>query len=209
MKRQVEPPENVFEVEADILELLRRKVRKCRQCCPPLHKVAVPPLPRREPVDINALIRETVTLTAADAAHEGIAIHVNLQDNLPLVVADRIQLQQVVLNLIVNAFDAMRTVTDAAPALDIETRGGPAGMIEVAISDTGPGLSADTAERVFDAFYTTKVGGMGMGLAISRTIIESLGGQIWASAATPRGTEFRFSLVADEAAPSAQCDGTT
>lgn len=164
--------------------------------------------PRREPVDINVLIRETVMLTAADSAQEGIAIRINLQDNLPPVVADRIQLQQVVLNLIVNAFDAMRAVTDMVRELDIETRGDPSGMIEVAISDTGPGLSSDTAERVFDAFYTTKAGGMGMGLAISRTIIETLGGQIWVSAERSRGTTFRFLLVANAAASSAPDNGT-
>lgn len=152
--------------------------------------------PRSEPVDIDTIVNETVMLTAADAARENIAIHLALADGLPPVRADRVQLQQVVLNLAVNAFDALREVAHTERELRIETERGPSGTVVVAIHDSGPGLPADTTERVFEAFYTTKSGGMGMGLAISRTIIESYGGRISARPRAPRGTTFSFSLIA-------------
>ena len=142
------------------------------------------------------MFRSIWIIMGFDAARENIAIHLALADGLPPVRADRVQLQQVVLNLAVNAFDALREVAHTERELRIETERGPSGTVVVAIHDSGPGLPADTTERVFEAFYTTKSGGMGMGLAISRTIIESYGGRISARPRAPRGTTFSFSLIA-------------
>jgi signal transduction histidine kinase len=113
---------------------------------------------------------------------------------LPLIQGDRVQLQQVVLNLIINAVEAMSGVGEGSRELLIATgKHAPSGVL-VAVQDTGPGLSPESLERLFDAFYTTKPGGMGMGLSISRSIVEAHGGRIWASRADGPGTAIRFTL---------------
>jgi signal transduction histidine kinase len=119
-----------------------------------------------------------------------------LASDLPSLDGDRVQLQQVLLNLVVNAVEAMSSEGNGVRALLITTSANASGRLHVAIADSGPGLAPNVAERLFDAFYTTKSSGMGMGLAICRSIIEAHGGRIWASPNSPRGTVFEFEVPA-------------
>ena len=149
--------------------------------------------PRKEPVDVNRIISETIALVAAEARRNGILVQIDLAEDLPLVSADRIQIQQVVLNLIVNAIEAMNSDTAHRRDLLVASATDPSAGVLVAVQDSGPGLPADRSD-LFDAFYTTKPEGLGMGLAICRTIIESYGGRIWATPNTPQGAVFQFVL---------------
>jgi signal transduction histidine kinase len=150
--------------------------------------------PRTDSFDINAAIREVVELTGAEAFKNSISVGTDLVEDPPLVEGDRIELQQVILNLSVNAIEAMAGLDDGRRELLIRTAKGEADAVLVSIEDSGPGLDPVDAERAFEAFYTTKPGGMGMGLSICRSIVEAYGGRIWATANTPRGTSFHFSL---------------
>jgi signal transduction histidine kinase len=125
-----------------------------------------------------------------------VLLETRLADDLPQVQGDRIQLQQVLLNLIVNAVEAMRGVGDGARELQVGTEKHASGGVHVAVRDTGPGLDPQSGGRLFEAFYTTKPSGMGMGLSICRAIIEAHGGRIWAGANAPKGAVFQFTLPA-------------
>ena len=147
---------------------------------------------RKDSVDINEAIREVIELTRGEAVKAGVSVQAHLADGLPLIYGDRVQLQQVILNLIVNAVEAMSGVDAAARELLISTgRVEPNGVL-VAVRDTGPGLAPATFDRLFEAFYTTKPSGLGMGLSICRSIIEAHGGKLWAEANEPRGAAFQF-----------------
>jgi signal transduction histidine kinase len=117
-----------------------------------------------------------------------------LTDGLPLIAGDRVELQQVLLNVVLNAIEAMSTLNDGARELVISTGNADSGYVLVAISDSGPGLSPEGAERIFAPFYTTKSTGLGMGLSICRSIVDAHGGQLWASANVPRGAVFQFTV---------------
>ena len=148
--------------------------------------------PRKDRLDINEAIREVVELTRGEAVRTGVSVQAHLADDLPLIHGDRVQLQQVILNLIVNAVEAMSGVDAGARELLISTgRVEPNGVL-VAVRDTGPGLAPATLDRLFEAFYTTKPSGLGMGLSICRSIIEAHGGRLWAEANEPRGAVFQF-----------------
>jgi PAS domain S-box-containing protein len=149
--------------------------------------------PRKDRLDINEVILEIIEITRGEAMKNGIAVSTELTDQLPVVEADRVQLQQVVLNLIVNALDAM-AAADAPRELRISTATVEAGGLRVAVQDSGPGLKAAMLERVFESFYTTKPTGLGMGLSICRSIIEAHGGRLWASTNQRRGSTFQFTL---------------
>jgi PAS domain S-box-containing protein len=151
-------------------------------------------LPRKEPVDMNEVITETMALVGAEAARKGIGVVSRLGENLPAVMADRIQIQQVILNLAVNAIEAMKDSASHDRNLLVVSEEDDSGDVKVAMHDTGPGLPMESSDRVFESFYTTKVEGMGMGLAICRTIVETYGGRIRASQNTPRGAVFQFAL---------------
>ena len=120
----------------------------------------------------------------------------DLADGLPLVEGDRVQLQQVILNLIVNAVEAMSGASDGTRELLVSSRKADPDGVLVEVRDSGPGLAPETLEHVFDAFYTTKPGGLGMGLSICRSIIDAHGGRLWASANLPHGASFQFALPA-------------
>jgi signal transduction histidine kinase len=150
--------------------------------------------PRQDLLEINGPIREVIELTRTEAMKNRVSITAELADGLPLVRGDRVQLQQVMLNLIVNAIDALSGVSDDEREVLISTGTDKSGGVLVTVRDSGPGLGAAPSERVFEAFYTTKAAGMGMGLAISRSIIEGHGGRMWASANEPRGAVFQFTL---------------
>jgi C4-dicarboxylate-specific signal transduction histidine kinase len=149
--------------------------------------------PRREPLDMNELIRGMIALIYGDMQRSGISLHPEFAPNLALVRGDRVQLQQILLNLILNAIDAMADVTSRSHELRISTQARADDMV-VAVQDSGIGLGADTESRLFEAFYSTKPGGMGMGLSICRSIVEAHGGRIWATANSGSGATVQFSL---------------
>ncbi|MHC4042900.1 AAA family ATPase [Bradyrhizobium sp. 23AC] len=148
---------------------------------------------RNEDVDINAAILEVIALTRGEAMKNGISVQSHLVDGLPLIQGDRVQVQQVIMNLIINAVEAMNTVCEGMRELVITTSKSEPDGVLVEVRDSGPGLSSLDLERVFEAFNTTKPSGLGMGLSICRTIVEAHGGRLWA-AAEPRGAVFRFTL---------------
>jgi C4-dicarboxylate-specific signal transduction histidine kinase len=150
--------------------------------------------PRKDRVDINEAIREVIELTRGEAAKQGASVRTVLGEGLPLIEGDRVQLQQVVLNLIVNGVQAMGAVEEGPRELLVATaRAEPNGVL-VAVKDSGPGVAPANLERLFTPFYTTKPGGLGMGLSICRSIIEAQGGRLWVTANLPRGAIFYFTV---------------
>jgi PAS domain S-box-containing protein len=147
---------------------------------------------QRELVDVNELIQEMIVLLRSEANRYSISIRIELAQNLPKVMADRVQLQQVFMNLMLNGIDAMKGTTEEGE-LTIKSEGDD-GQVLVSVSDTGMGLPPEQAEQIFKAFFTTKDQGTGMGLPISRSIIESHGGHLWATGASGRGATFQFTL---------------
>jgi C4-dicarboxylate-specific signal transduction histidine kinase len=149
--------------------------------------------PERELVDIREVIREMSVLLHSEAARYGVTLRTELAATLPQVMGDRVQLQQVMMNLMMNGIDAMKGI-DGRRELAVKARQGEDERVLVSVSDTGIGLPPQQAERIFDAFFTTKVHGTGMGLSISRSIVESHGGRLWAANDTPSGASFYFTL---------------
>ena len=155
--------------------------------------------PRKDLLDINHKIAEVLALTEHELRSHDIVLRTQLDKSLPRIAGDRVQLQQVILNLIVNAMEAMSGIDDRARELTIVSGRDDTNAVVVEVRDSGPGLDAHSAERLFEAFYTTKAEGIGIGLSISRSIVEAHGGRLWASANEPHGAVFRFSLpVAQE-----------
>jgi signal transduction histidine kinase/DNA-binding response OmpR family regulator len=151
--------------------------------------------PRREPFDLNEAIREALVMVRSAIAKNSIAVNTDLMDELVPVQGDRVQLQQVVVNLILNAVEAMSSDEKGARELSIRIEQGQAdGGVLVQVRDSGPGIDPGNVERVFEPFYTTKIGGVGMGLSICRSIINGHGGRLWAEANEPRGAVFQFTL---------------
>src|SRR5438132_11091709 len=161
---------------------------------PPVKKAP----PRTEAVDIDEVILEVLDLSRNELQRNGISIRPQLATGKPLVRVDRIQLQQVVLNLILNPVDAMSKPGTSPRELSIASRREEANQVLVEVRDSGRGFQAETMERIFDPFFTTKIDGMGMGLSISRSIVVAHGGRLWAMANKPRGAVFQFALPAVE-----------
>jgi signal transduction histidine kinase/CheY-like chemotaxis protein len=151
--------------------------------------------PQWELVDLNYVIREMTLLLQSEATQFSVFVRTELAANLPQVFGDRVQLQQVLMNLMMNSIDAMKNV-DGTRELSIQSLRGENGQVLISVSDTGVGLPPQKAEQIFDAFFTTKPHGTGMGLRISRSIIESHGGRLWAAGASGRGAAFQFTLPA-------------
>jgi PAS domain S-box-containing protein len=147
----------------------------------------------RELVDVNEVIREMIILLHNETARYSIAVRAELAADLPQVMGDRVQLQQVMMNLILNSIEAMREA-DGTRELAIKSRPAENGHLMVCVSDTGVGLPQQQAEKIFNAFFTTKLHGTGMGLSISRSIVESHEGRLWAADNSPRGATFHFTL---------------
>jgi NO-binding membrane sensor protein with MHYT domain/nitrogen-specific signal transduction histidine kinase len=152
--------------------------------------------PRKHRLEINGVIREVIELTRGEAVKNGVSVRTELADGIPFVEGDRVQLEQVILNLIINAFEAMSDINEGARELLITTGKAGEDGVFVAVRDSGPGLAPATVERLFDSFYTTKPGGLGLGLSICRSIIEGHGGRLWASPNEPRGAVFQYTLPA-------------
>jgi C4-dicarboxylate-specific signal transduction histidine kinase len=152
---------------------------------------------RNDLVDLNEVIVEVLALAQNQARRAGVVLKRELATDLPRVRGDRVQLQQVILNLVINGLEAIAKNKNGERELSISSGIDDSKDMTIAVRDTGEGLDPANLERVFDAFFTTKADGMGMGLAISRTIIESHGGRLWATPNSPRGAIFQFTLPAD------------
>ena len=148
---------------------------------------------QREWVDLNEIIREMMLILHSEAAQFGVMIRVELAADLPQVMGDRVQLQQVLMNLMTNSIEAMKEVEGTRELL-IQSQRSEDHQVLVSVSDTGVGLPSQQTDQIFNAFFTTKPQGTGMGLRISRSIVESHGGRLWASANSPRGASFHFAL---------------
>jgi C4-dicarboxylate-specific signal transduction histidine kinase len=150
--------------------------------------------PQRELVDVNEAIREMIVLLRSEATRYNITVRMELAADLPRIMGDRVQLQQVLMNLIVNSIDAMKDA-EGTRELAIKSQQAENEQVLVSVSDTGVGLPAQQADQIFNAFFTTKPHGTGMGLSISRSIVESHGGRLWAAENSPRGASFHFALL--------------
>jgi PAS domain S-box-containing protein len=150
--------------------------------------------PRKERVDINEAVLEIVELTRGEMTNNAVSVKLQLAESLPAVQGDRVQVQQVILNLLINAIEAMSAMSEGPRELLISTGESEPGDVLVAVRDSGPGLAPESADRLFESFYTTKPGGLGMGLSICRSIIEAHKGRLWATANIPRGEVFQFTL---------------
>jgi signal transduction histidine kinase len=156
--------------------------------------------PKRELVDVNGIIEEMLTLLKGEADRCWVAMCTELAAEVPKIRADRVQLQQVFMNLILNAIEAMK---DSGGELTVKSQL-QGGQLRFSVSDTGVGLPTDKMDQIFSAFYTTKPQGSGMGLAISHTIVESHGGRLWATANDGRGATFHFTLPTQTTETSSQ-----
>jgi two-component system, LuxR family, sensor kinase FixL len=154
--------------------------------------------PHRTAVDLNSLAREAANLLKPEARRAGARVKFELEDELPQVAADPIQIEQVLVNLMRNGLEAMAGNGNGLRQLTVQTRRIDDGLVECVIQDTGPGLPKDSADRVFESFFTTKRNGLGMGLAISRTIVEAFDGRLWADAGLDSGAAFHLTLPIDE-----------
>ena len=150
--------------------------------------------PRKDDLKINEALLEIIALTHGEVVKHGVSVQTQLTEGLPLIQGDRVQLQQVIMNLIINAIEAMSGVGKGSKALLISTGQEGWGGVLVSVRDSGPGLAVEDLDPLFDAFYTTKPGGMGMGLSICRSIIEAHGGRIWALRNVGPGATFQFIL---------------
>jgi PAS domain S-box-containing protein len=164
---------------------------------------------RKEWLDVNELLAEVVVLTRAEAHKSRVSVQTRLPVDVPPVVGDRVQLQQVVLNLMVNAIEAMSRIADGPRNLVISSGCEGPDRVVVTVADSGAGVDPEAVQRLFDAFFTTKAEGLGMGLAICRSIVESHGGRIWATANLPRGAIFHFTLPSGPRDVPIRATGTT
>jgi signal transduction histidine kinase len=165
---------------SDVIERIRALIKKAP--------------PRQDRVDINDAIRAIVGLTRGEALQNDVSVRVELADGLPAIEGDRVELQQVIMNLIINAIEAMSGASKGPRELLVMTERGAEGGVLVTIKDSGPGVDPESLERIFDPFYTTKASGLGLGLSICRSIIEAHHGRLWAEATLPRGTTFHFAV---------------
>jgi C4-dicarboxylate-specific signal transduction histidine kinase len=154
---------------------------------------------RTDRIDINEAAREMIELSRGEALKNGVSVKTKFAKGLPVVTGDRVQLQQVVLNLILNALQAMGAVSEDARQLLITTSQAELNYLYIGVRDTGPGLSPEILAHLFEPFYTTKPDGMGMGLAICRSIVEAHRGRLWATACEPHGALFQFTIPAQAA----------
>jgi signal transduction histidine kinase len=172
-----------------------------------VHSLVKKAAPRKDTININDAILEVMTVVRGEVVQNQIRVQTQLSDSLRHVRGDRVQLQQVMLNLIINAIQAMSGSADGIRELRISTES-TKDEVRVAVRDTGPGLNADNLQLPFEPFYTTKPSGMGMGLSICRAIVEEHGGRLWASKNEPQGALFQFALPPTDGADSDQIDAS-
>jgi PAS domain S-box-containing protein len=149
------------------------------------------------PLDVNDVVRETIPLVKRELIGHQVLLRMELAPALPMILGDRVQLQQVIINLVMNGIEAMQSVTDRPRELVVRSRRDQKQQVLVSVTDCGVGIPAENADRLFNAFFTTKSSGMGMGLSICRSIMEAHDGRLWATANVPHGTTFQFTLPAN------------
>jgi PAS domain S-box-containing protein len=194
-----EPPD-LHEVD-DVLSLIVKEGNRAGEVVGRIRALIKKAPARKDAVEINDAILEVVALTRTEAANNSVSVRTQLAEGLPRIQGDRVQLQQVLLNLIINAIEAMRDIGEEERELLINTRHEPDG-VSVEVRDSGPGFAPTDTDRVFEAFYSTKPSGVGLGLSICRSIIEAHNGRLWASPNVPRGAVFGFVAPAHPAVAS-------
>ena len=192
-----EPPKTERALRA--LERIVNDGRRASEVIGRIRELMKRQTPRKGSLDINETILEVIALAQYELRRNDILLETRLAQRLPLVQGERVQLQQVLLNLIVNAIDAMSGIGARRRELTIVSATEGPDAVRVEVRDSGTGLDPQNATHLFEPFYTTKAEGMGIGLSISRSIIEAHGGHLWAVANTPRGAAFLFSLPVEEA----------
>src|SRR5256885_13919000 len=150
--------------------------------------------PHKDWLDINATIRDVLALARSEVHRHRVVVATHLAAEVPLVRADRIQIQQVLLNLLINALEALSGVGDGPREVVVQSEPEAAQGVRVTVCDSGPGLDPQSLDRLFEAFYTTNPQGLGLGLGVSRRIIEAHGGRLWATANVPHGAVFQFTV---------------
>ena len=175
-------------------EVIRGDAHRAAEIIQRIRSFAKKAPPQKDWIDINQTITEVIDLAHSEAQKNRVSIQTQLASDLPVAFADRIQLQQVILNLVVNAVEAMSEISVGPRELVIRTDADASGGVVVAVRDSGPGLGRENLDRLFTPFYTTKPQGMGMGLAICRSIVEAHGGRLWATANDDRGATFQFTF---------------
>ena len=193
-------PPNVDETRQALARIVSETMRASDIICRIRNFIKKTP-PRKDTLDINEVVREVIELTRGEAIKYGIAVQAVFGEGLPFIRGDRVQLQQVMLNLIVNAIEAMSATAGGPRALRISTAADSSTGVSFAVSDSGPGLPADGIERLFDPFYTTKPSGLGMGLSICRKIVDAYGGRLSATPNVPRGAVFQLTVPAHPDSP--------
>ena len=188
--------ENLEEVRNSV-ELMLDDAQRASEIITRIRSLVKKAPPQKDWLDINQTIREVIGLARNEMQRNGVALETQLSDDMPLIFADRIQLQQVMLNLMMNAIEAMTQVTTPRELL-ISSEADDSKGVVVVVRDSGPGLDSKSLERLFEPFYTTKPQGMGMGLAICRSIVQAHGGRLWAATNRDRGASFHFSLPTGE-----------
>jgi PAS domain S-box-containing protein len=154
------------------------------------------------PLDINDVVKEVIALVQREVDSHQVSLRIEFAPALPMILGDRVQLQQVIINLVMNGIEAMQSVTDRPRELTIRSHQDETHRVLVTVTDSGTGISAENVDRLFDAFFTTKSSGMGMGLSICRSIIEAHGGRLWTTANAPHGATFQFTLPVNTDIPS-------
>lgn len=191
-------PPNLEEVRL-AFDRINKDMKRASEVMNRIHGLVKKAPPMMERLRINDAIDEVIALMRSEILKHDIVVHRALARALPDIDGDRVALQQVILNLLMNAVEAMSVVDDGPREMTVSTSQAPAGDVLVSVSDSGPGLIDGDAEHVFEPFYSSKASGMGMGLAICRAIVETHGGRLWASANTPRGAVFQFVVPAPTA----------
>ena len=153
-------------------------------------------------LDVNDVVREVIALVQRESISHQVSLRTEFAPALPMILGDRVQLQQVIINLLMNGIEAMQSVADRPRELVIRSAQDATRRVLVSVTDCGVGIAPEDADRLFNAFFTTKSGGMGMGLSICRSIVEAHGGQLWATADVPHGATFQFTLPANTGAAS-------
>src|SRR5262249_28477813 len=187
-----EPP-NVAEA-MDALQGISQNTRRASEVIERIRALLKGQRPSYVKFDLNDAIREVIAISQSALRARGVSIRADLSTALPAAHGDRVQLQQVIMNLIMNGADAMTLITDRSPMLQVQSRIEAPGRVLVEVDDTGTGLEAGLSDRIFEPLFTTKSHGMGMGLAICKSIVESHGGRIWALPRQPHGATFQFTI---------------
>jgi C4-dicarboxylate-specific signal transduction histidine kinase len=189
------PPE-IDEAKRSVEHVIKN-VMRASDVIDGIHSLLKKRSPRVEKLDINGAILEVAGLIHSEVVKNGVTARMELAESLPHIQGDRVQLQQVILNLMINSIQAMSDLAGGERELHVTTELIVSEGVRVGIRDSGPGFSAENLQRLFAPFYTTKSDGMGMGLSICRSIVEAHGGRLWATRCEPRGALFQFTIPAD------------